>query len=177
MRTAEIRRETAETQIALSVNLDGTGKMNIKSIFTNKVAICSVLAIVMYFAQVKIPEPFAGTFTAIGSMTFPLSMLITGCNLADADLLDIVKNKQLYIITFIRMILVPAIVYGFMRILGFTGLLLNACTIISALPTGTMTSIVATDFHCEPDYAAKAMVQTLVAMVITLPLWIMIVQI
>ena len=43
--------------------------------------------------------------------------------------------------------------------------------------TGTMTSIVATDFHCEPDYAAKAMVQTLVAMVITLPLWIMIVQI
>lgn len=26
MRTAEIRRETAETQIALSVNLDGTGK-------------------------------------------------------------------------------------------------------------------------------------------------------
>ena len=98
--------------------LDGTGKMNIKSIFTNKVAICSVLAIVMYFAQVKIPEPFAGTFTAIGSMTFPLSMLITGCNLADADLLDIVKNKQLYIITFIRMILVPAIVYGFMRILG-----------------------------------------------------------
>ncbi len=40
-----------------------------------------------------------------------------------------------------------------------------------------MTSIVATDFHCEPDYAAKAMVQTLVAMVITLPLWIMIVQI
>ena len=92
-------------------------------------------------------------------------------------LLDIVKNKQLYIITFIRMILVPAIVYGFMRILGFTGLLLNACTIISALPTGTMTSIVATDFHCEPDYAAKAMVQTLVAMVITLPLWIMIVQI
>ena len=157
--------------------LDGTGKMNIKSIFTNKVAICSVLAIVMYFAQVKIPEPFAGTFTAIGSMTFPLSMLITGCNLADADLLDIVKNKQLYIITFIRMILVPAIVYGFMRILGFTGLLLNACTIISALPTGTMTSIVATDFHCEPDCAAKAMVQTLVAMVITLPLWIMIVQI
>ena len=87
--------------------LDGTGKMNIKSIFTNKVAICSVLAIVMYFAQVKIPEPFAGTFTAIGSMTFPLSMLITGCNLADADLLDIVKNKQLYIITFIRMLLVP----------------------------------------------------------------------
>lgn len=157
--------------------LDGTGKMNIKSIFTNKVAICSVLAIVMYFAQVKIPEPFAGTFTAIGSMTFPLSMLITGCNLADADLLDIVKNKQLYIITFIRMLLVPAIVYGVMRILGFTGLLLNACTIISALPTGTMTSIVATDFHCEPDYAAKAMVQTLVAMVITLPLWIMIVQI
>mgnify|MGYP000797484044 FL=1 len=64
-----------------------------------------------------------------------------------------------------------------MRILGFTGLLLNSCTIISALPTGTMTSIVATDFHCEPDYAAKAMVQTLVAMVITLPLWIMIVQI
>ena len=156
--------------------LGGTGKMNLKSIFTNKVAICSVLAIVFYFLQIKIPEPLAGIFSAIGSMTFPLSMLITGCSLADADLLDIIRNRQIYLITFIRMLLTPAVIYGGMRLLGFDGLVLQACTIMSALPTGTMTGIVATEYHCAPDYAAKAMVQTIIAMVLTLPLWIYVIQ-
>ncbi|MDY5647852.1 MAG: AEC family transporter [Lachnospiraceae bacterium] len=156
--------------------LGGTGKMNLKSIFTNKVAVCSVLAIVFYFLQIKIPEPLAGTFSTIGSMTFPLSMLITGCSLADADLLDIIRNRQIYLITFIRMLLTPAVIYGGMRLLGFDGLVLQACTIMSALPTGTMTGIVATEYHCAPDYAAKAMVQTIIAMVLTLPLWIYIIQ-
>jgi len=156
--------------------LDGSGNMNIKSIFTNKVALCSLLTIAMYFLQIPIPEPLAGTFSAIGSITFPVSMLITGCSLAEVDVMDIIKNRQLYIITFIRMLLTPGIVYIVMRLLGFEGLVLSACTIMSALPTGTMTGIIATEFNCAPDYAAKAMIQTMIAMVVTLPFWIFIIQ-
>ena len=152
------------------------GKTNIKAIFTNKIAIASVVTIVMYFLQIRIPEPFAGTFSAIGNMTMPLSMIIAGCSLADSDLLDILKDKRMYIVTTIRMLVCPVAVYTAMRLCGFSGLVLQGCTIMAALPTGTMTSIVAAENNNNPDYAVKMMVQTMLAMVVTLPMWVLIVQ-
>lgn len=153
-----------------------TDEMNIKSIFTNKIAITCVIAVSMYFFQIKIPEPFAGTFNAIGSMTLPMSMLITGCGLADADLMEIIKNKQIYISTFLRMIVMPAAVYTVMKILGFSGLVLEASVIMAALPTGTMTGIVAAQYGTEPEYAAQGMLQTMIVMLVTLPVWIILIQ-
>jgi len=74
------------------------------------------------------------------------------------------------------MLICPAAVYLSMRLLGFEGLVLSGCTVMAALPTGTMTSIVAAENNNNPDYAVKMMVQTMLVMVITLPMWVFIVQ-
>lgn len=38
-----------------------------------------------------------------------------------------------------------------------------------------MTSIVATEYNCQPEYAAKVMVQTMLAMLAALPFWVFVV--
>ena len=51
-----------------------------------------------------------------------------------------------------------------MRLLGVDPEIIRISTVIAALPSGTMTSIVAADYGCAPDYAANIMVQTMLAM-------------
>ena len=38
-----------------------------------------------------------------------------------------------------------------------------------------MTSIIATEYNCAPEYAAKVMVQTMLAMLAALPAWVFLV--
>lgn len=151
------------------------GRTSLRSLFTNKIAIVSVLALAAYFLQLRIPEPFYSTFDALGSLTMPLSMIIIGCNLAQSGILNIIRSKELYLPTFLRMVAMPAVVYLVMRLLGVDPLIMRVSTIIAALPAGSMTTIVATEQDCAPAYAANIMVQTMLAMVAGLPLWVFIV--
>ena len=157
--------------------LGDRGRMSLRSLFSNKIAIASLLALVMYFLQIKIPEPLNSTFSALSALTMPLSMLIIGCNLAQSGIWKIVRDRELYLPTLLRMVAVPAVVYAVMSLLPADPPIVRVCTIIAALPVGSMTSIVASDYGCAPEYAANVMVQSMLAMVAALPLWVAVVGI
>ena len=142
--------------------LGDRGRGSLRSILTNKIALASVLALVMYFLQIKIPEPLYSTFNGIGALTMPLSMIIIGCSLADSGICKILRDRTLYL---------PLV----MRLLGVDPEIIRISTVIAALPSGTMTSIVAADYGCAPDYAANIMVQTMLAMLAALPAWVFLV--
>ena len=155
--------------------LGDRGRGSLRSILSNKIALASVLALVMYFLQIKIPEPLYSTFSGIGALTMPLSMIIIGCSLADSGICKILRDRTLYLPTALRMAVMPAVICLVMRALGVDPTIIRISTIIAALPAGTMTSIVAADYGCAPDYAANIMVQTMLAMLAALPAWVFLV--
>ena len=155
--------------------LGDRGRGSLRSILSNKIALASVLALVMYFLQIKIPEPLYSTFDGIGALTMPLSMIIIGCSLADSGICKILRDRTLYLPTVLRMAVMPAVVCLVMRLLGVDPEIIRISTVIAALPSGTMTSIVAADYGCAPDYAANIMVQTMLAMLAALPAWVFLV--
>lgn len=155
--------------------LSEQGRMSLRSLFSNKIAIISLLALVMYFLQIKIPEPLNSTFSALSALTMPLSMLIIGCNLAQSGIWKIIRDTELYLPTLLRMAVVPAVVFAVLSALPVDPLIVRVSTVIAALPAGSMTSIVASDYNCAPEYAANLMVQSMLAMVAALPLWVLIV--
>lgn len=152
------------------------GKVKLKDIFTNAISLCSIASIIIYFLQIKIPGPLANAFNSISAANFPLSMLVIGCMLADADLRDILRIKEIYWVTGIRMIIFPGIVYGIMRMIGIGGTALQACTIIAGLPVGAVTCAMAALYDVEKEYAVEIMMQSLFAMLIILPVWIYTIQ-
>ena len=104
-------------------------------------------------------------------------MLIIGCNLGDIDLTKIITDKEVYPITILRMVISPLIVFIILTLMKIDLMIVNIITLILALPGGFMTVIVSTDFDCAPDFASKALIQTMLAMCITFPLWQFIISI
>ncbi len=155
--------------------LGNRGRMSLRSLFSNKIAIASLLALVMYFLQIRIPEPLNSTFSAVSALTMPLSMIIIGCNLAQSGVWRIIRDRELYLPTLMRVVAVPAVVFAVMSALPVDPLIVRISTIIAALPAGSMTSIVASDYDCAPEYATNLMVQSMLAMAVALPLWVLIV--
>ena len=156
--------------------LGASGKGGWKAIFLNKYALCTIAALLLYSLQITVPEPLNSTFNMLSAMTLPLAMLIAGCNMAASGVKKIVRDRSLYLPAFMRNLIVPAICFAILRLLGVKSDVAGMCTLIAALPTGTMTSIMASESGHEGRYATNIMVFSTLLMAITIPLWTVIVK-
>ena len=64
---------------------------------------------------------YAGEHRAVGEMTTPLSMIITGVTMAEAGLLPLLKKKNLFIAVAVRLLLIPAVCIVGFWLLGISG--------------------------------------------------------
>lgn len=108
----------------------------------------------------------------------PLSMLMIGIRLAEADLKAMFKDKYLPLFLAIRLILIPLGVMGIMKLILLTGIipsniLVPAATVLcisASTPAAAMASIFAERFDGDAVYAGKLVsVSTLLSM-LTMPL-------
>ena len=75
-----------------------------------------------------------------------------------------------YIVSFIRLVAAPVLMLIVMKILGIQHDVAVAVTILTALPSGSLTVIAAEDYGMDTSQAACAVAQSTVLMVVTLPI-------
>jgi len=105
-------------------------------------------------------------------MSVPLSMMIMGASLAKVPLLDILKDKYSYLVSFIRLLAFPLLMLAAMKMVGAAPVTASVCILMTALPCGTMNVIFAEKYDCAPAFASKAVIQSMILMAGTLVLMI-----
>lgn len=153
--------------------LSGKGGYDIKSILLNPITIASIASIVIFVSPFRLPAILASPIEDIGAMSVPISMIIMGASLAKIPLPDILKDKYSYLVSGIRLVLFPLLMLLVMRILSVSSLTATVCVLMAALPCGTMNVIFAEKYNCAPEFASRTVIQSLVLMIITLPLMIL----
>ena len=113
------------------------GKGGIRHILNNGM-IMSVVAILMFFTGIQLPESIASICNFIGDLSTPLSMIITGATIASYPLKSLLTdNKRLYPMAVIRMVIIPVGVYFLMTLLGFNDMLRGIATITLGMPVAS----------------------------------------
>lgn len=152
-----------------------SGKFQLGQLLRNPVAVSAVLSVLLYLSPFRMPAIVADTFSTIGSAMVPLSMIVIGCNLAEMDIVKVLKNRDAYIVSALRLMIYPLIAFAAVKAAGFDPVTAAACVLLTALPPGTLNVIVAEQHNCAPEFATQAMVQSMVLMIGTLPLIMMLV--
>ena len=99
--------------------------------FTNINAIAAVVSIAMLFAGLKLPTVIFDCVDMIGEATTPLSMLIVGMQLGECDFGEVLKNRKLLGISFLKMLLLPVLTFLMVNWLPFD-VSVKACLIFAA---------------------------------------------
>lgn len=151
---------------------------SIRSILTNPVNIASVLAILIFASPFRFPSYVSGPIDLIAAMTVPLSMIIIGSNLAAMPFYKVVTDPKSYLISFVRLILLPGLVLAGMYI-AFRSVSMASATaavavLMCALPCGSMNVILSEKYDCAPEFAARATVQSMLLCMGSLPLFVFI---
>lgn len=132
------------------------------------------IAIILFFARIHIPDPFASSFQYIADMNTPMAMLVAGFSVAGSNLKKIFTNLKIYRVALIKLIIMPLAVLLFLWIAPFSQTVAYTTLIAAACPTGTTITMMAIRFDKNAVYSSEIFSFTTVLSVITIPLIIFI---
>ena len=152
--------------------------IDVRAVLLNINLLAVAAGIVLMVLGIKLVEPF-GTFTYdVGQMIGPAAMLVTGMIIGGMDLRQIVANKRVWLVAFIRLVLIPAIVTLALKFSGIDALVANGQSILlitllaTITPSASTTVQMAQIYEKDAPYASAINVITTVGCILTMPIWV-----
>lgn len=150
-----------------------SGKGSLKKILLNPPIIAVAVGLVIFLTPFKFPSLISKTFNLVGSITTPLSMIVIGALLADMKIRDIFSDFAVFYGSFVRLIALPVVVLFSFRAFGVNKILLDIMVILTAMPAGSMTAILAERYKANASFASRCVFVSTIFSVLTIPLMIM----
>ncbi len=147
---------------------------NVVKASLNPPTIGSIIALVLFFSGLKLPEFATTTLTMLGNVTAPVAMITVGITLAQAPLKNIFTIPRLYPYILVRMVAMPIAAYFVLSMFISDPLLLGSFTVLAAMPIGAMAPAFVSMYGWDPKpVAAGTMLTTLASfLVIPLIMWV-----
>lgn len=150
---------------------DDKRKFNIKDVLNTGV-IAAIIALIIFLFGINVPGVVHEVLSMIGEITIPLSMILIGSSLALIPLKYVFSDIKIYLISFIKLIVMPAITYFIARLFTSDNFLIAQLTIATALPAGSMIVMLTTQYKGNVKTASVGVFITTVLSVITIPLMV-----
>ena len=152
-----------------------TGKVNpreiVHTLLTMPTLIAIFIGLAIYLGRIPVAEPIERVLNMVGSMTTPLSMIITGMIIAGIDVKKQLRDKRLALIVLIRMILIPAACFGLFVLLGAHGMSAVVILLLMSGPSAAVSTVFAVQFGYDEEMTAGAVVITTFLSIFALPCW------
>ncbi|HIF5157218.1 TPA: AEC family transporter [Clostridioides difficile] len=141
---------------------------SIKSLIS-PATIAIVIGLFLFVTGLRLPQFINEPLEMLGSITTPISMIIIGSLLANSSALDCFVNKKLYIVTFIRLLVLPVIVYFILKGWINDKMILAIPVVISSMPAAANTAIMANQYDSNITLASQCVFFTTLFSVISIP--------
>ena len=144
-------------------------KFEPKSLLT-PVFITSMLVVPLALLNFRAPDIIVDALGLAGSITTPASMLIIGVTLAQEPIKAVFKNVRLYPIAFIKLIVIPTVVWLILRLFLTDPYILGILVLLSAMPTAAIAAMFAIEHKNNETVASGGVFITTLFSGITIPL-------
>ena len=154
-----------------------------RKIVLNINMISIAIGIVLFLTRIHLPEDINSTLSAVGGMIGPASMIVTGMLFAGMDFKQIFASKRVYFVTFLRLIVVPAIAlvlikFSYLASLSSNGPKIMLIVFLAIItPSASTVTQMCQVYGNDSQYASAINVVTTLLAIITMPLMVMLFQI
>lgn len=143
-------------------------KLNLKKIIINPGTISVIIGIPLFLLQLKFPKFISYPMEVVGNINSPLAMIIFGTFLANSKFKRLFIKKELYFVSFLKLIVIPLVMMCIFRLCGVTGDLLAAMTISASAPTATNTAMYAAKYENDASLGSELAAQSAVLSIVTM---------
>lgn len=142
----------------------------VKKVLTHPCIVAVYIGLILMITQFSMPAFLEDTIRNIGNCTTTVSMVLIGTILAEVKPGSIL-DKGIIKYTFIRLILIPFLVFICCRLFHVDPLLSGVSVLLTGMPAGSTTAILAAKYDRDYIFATKCVVVTTLLSLVTIPLW------
>ena len=143
-------------------------QLSAKKLVFNPGIIGVTVGLILFIFSVKLPLPIASAIKGMSELNTPLAMMVIGFNLARSNLLSAFKSKAVYIIAFLRLILVPLLALAVLLLLGVRGTVLVSIIIAASAPVAAVTTVFSVKYETNVSLSVKLVAITTLLSIITM---------
>lgn len=153
------------------------GKENDKYNFSlkeiiNPCTLVSIVAVILLFKPVAIPEPLVNIVKTLGNMSTPIALIVLGMVIGNIFKLQMIKEKEIYCFCFLRLVIAPILIKLALSILGSKYVdIYKVLTITAALPVSNVSIILSEKYQNNEEMAAKYVTISTIFFVLLIPLF------
>ena len=145
-------------------------KALVKKVATHPCIIACAIGIVLMLTGWRPPVFVTDVIGSLSGCNTAVSMMVIGMILADADPRTIF-DKEILLYTLTRLGMIPLIVWVPCQLLHVDALVTGVSVILAAMPAGATTSILASKYNGDAEFAVKLVVFSTAASLISTPIW------
>lgn len=136
----------------------------------NAGTIAAVLALVIPFSGIALPDMLQQPCSFIGNVTTPLSMLIIGSNMASYPLHDIFSERKIYAVTIVRLLVMPLLTALYMSFFTDNSLLICMTAMTIGMPVASMVAMASSQYEKQGRIASISVVLSTLCSMVTIPI-------
>lgn len=145
-------------------------RATLKKVATHPCIIACVLGLALMICRAQLPAVIGKPLTAIANCNTALSMMVIGMILADADVRALF-DREILAYSALRLIVLPTALFLVCILCRVPTLVTGVCTILTAMPAGATTSILASKYHADELFATRLVVGSTLLSMVTIPVW------
>ena len=138
----------------------------------NPTTIAVALGILVGACNLKgyIPEFLVGAMSSLSNCMGPISMVLTGYVVGKFDIKKSLTNKKIYIVSFLRLLVFPALYCGLLILLGANSTILTVALIAYAMPLGLNTVVFPAAYGADTSVGASMALISNAFCILTFPM-------
>ncbi len=148
------------------------GKFNFKKLIINPGAIGVILGLPLYLLDIELPVFLASPISSLATLNTPLAMLIFGTYIAHTELKTLLKDKNIYLVSLLKLIVLPMIMIGLFKLFRVDPTLALAISIPASAPSANNTVILAGKYGLNTGVASKTVALVSFFSILTMPVMI-----
>ncbi len=143
-------------------------KLSLKEVL-NIGVITSIISLILYLWQIRVPGFLTDTLSYLGNLTAPLSMMVIGASMTSISLRELFTDVRLLLFSLIKLLLIPVLGMLLIRQVVTNEVICGVFMIMLATPAGSMTAMLAQEYDGDYETASRGVTLTTLLSVITMP--------
>lgn len=144
-------------------------EINLKKLILNPGTISVIIGLPLFFMHLDMPHFIEYPMEIVGNCNSPLAMIVFGTFLANSSFKNMFAKKEIYVVSFFRLILIPLCMLGIFWLFGVRGNLLVAMIISASAPSATNTAMYAAKYGNDSALGSEIAAQSSVLSIATMP--------
>ena len=144
-------------------------KQAVKKVLLNPGIIAVEVGLVRMLFQIPLPHFVDTGVDNLGGCTSPMAMALVGAILVDVPLKTVFDLKSFYLVA-VRQFLLPGICLAALRLLHVDPLTIGVSVVITGMPIGSTTAILAQKYVADAKFASKCVFISTLTSLVTVPI-------